>query len=103
MAHFPNLFKRGGDKMNRFKTFRSRFDKRMNQLQDAADQIETTVRDGASTLAEQTREGLAQGQKTFSSWEKSLERSMRAYPMVYAGGILVLIGLLIASMLGRKR
>ena len=89
--------------MNRGKTFRSRFDMRLHQLQDTADHIEEAVRDQAAALAEQTREGLMRGQKTVSGWERSLEKSVRANPMLYAGGTLALLGLLLVSLFMNRR
>ena len=89
--------------MNRGKTFRSRFDMRLNQLQDTADHIEEAMRDQATALAEQTREGLKWGQKAVSSWEKKVEKSMRANPGLYAGAALALIGLLLAKILLDRR
>jgi hypothetical protein len=81
--------------MKRGKTFRSRFDMRLHQLQDTADHLEEAVRDQATALAEQTREGLVRGQKAVTQWERSLEKSVRANPMLFAGGVLVLIALLL--------
>jgi len=89
--------------MNRGKTFRSRFDMRLHQLQDTADHIEEAVRDQATALAEQTREGLMRGQKAVSGWEHSLEKSVRANPMLYAGGALALLGLLLVSLFMKRR
>jgi len=89
--------------MNRGKTFRSRFDMRLHQLQDTADHIEEAVRDQATMLAEQTREGLMRGQKTVSGWERLLEKSVRANPMLYAGGALALLGLVLVSLFMKRR
>ena len=89
--------------MNRGKTFRSRFDMRLHQLQDTADHIEEAVRDQATALAEQTRDGLMRGQKAVSGWEKSLEKSVRMNPMLYLGGVLALVGLLLLKMLFDQR
>ena len=89
--------------MNRGKTFRSRFDMRLHQLQDTADHIEEAVRDQATALAEQTREGLKRGQKAVSGWERSLEKSVRANPLLYVGSALALIGLLLFGMLMNRR
>ena len=89
--------------MNRVKTFRSRFDMRLHQLQDTADHIEEAVRDQATALAEQTREGLMRGQKAVSGWERSVEKSVRSNPMFFVGGALALIGLLLLKMLFDRR
>jgi len=89
--------------MNRGKTFRSRFDMRLHQLQDTADHIESAVRDQATALADQTRDGLMRGQKAVSGWEKTMERSMRSNPTYYLGTALALIGLLLAKMLYDRR
>jgi len=89
--------------MNRGKTFRSRFDMRLHQLQDTADHIEAAVRDQATALAEQTREGLMRGQKAVSVWERSMEKSVRSNPMLYAGGALALIGLLLLKVHWNRR
>ena len=89
--------------MNRGKTFRSRFDMRLHQLQDTADQLEEAVRDQAAALAEQTRNGLMRGQKAVSIWERSLEKSMRANPLLYAGGALTLLGLVALAVLMKRR
>ena len=76
---------------------------RLHQLQDTADHIEEAVRDQATALAEQTREGLMRGQKAVSGWERSLEKSVRAHPMLYAGGALALLGLLLVSLFMNRR
>ena len=89
--------------MNRGNTFRSRFDMRMHRLHDTADEFESTVRNQASALAEQTREGLMQGQKVVVAWEKRLEESLRGNPMLYLGAAVVLIGLLVAKMMLDRR
>lgn len=89
--------------MNRGKTFRSRFDMRLHQLQDTADHIEEAVRDQATALAEQTREGLLRGQKAVSGLERSLEKSVRSNPMFYLGGALAIIGLLLLKMMYDRR
>ena len=72
---------------------------RLHQLQDTADQIQASVRDQATSLAEQTMEGLGRGQKAVVNWEKSLEKSVRSNPMLYVGGALAVIGLLLLKML----
>ena len=89
--------------MNRGKTFRSRFDMRLHQLQDTADDIQSAVRDQATALAEQTREGLMRGQKTVSGWERSFEKSVSSNPMLYVGGALAVIGLLLLKMMVDRR
>ena len=89
--------------MNRGKTFRSRFDMRLHQLQDTADEIQSAVRDQATALAEQTRDGLMRGQKTVSGWEHAMEKSVRTNPMLYLGGGLALIGLLLFKMYWDRR
>ena len=76
---------------------------RLHQLQDTADHIEEAVRDQAAALAEQTREGLMWGQKAVSGWERSLEKSVRANPLLYAGGALALVGLLVLAALRNRR
>ena len=86
--------------MRRGKTFRSRFDMRLHQLQQTADQLESAVLDQATTLAGQTREGLLRGGRAVSGWEKRAEQSVRANPMLYAGAAVMVIGL--ALMLKRE-
>lgn len=87
--------------MHRGKTFRSRFDMRLHQLQQTADQLESAVRGQATALAEQTHEGLLRGRRTVWGWEKWVGQSMRANPMLYAGAALTLVGL--ALVLKRPR
>jgi len=72
---------------------------RLHQLQDTAE----AVRDQATALAEQTREGLMRGQKAVSGWEHSVEKSVRSNPMFYVGGALALIGLLLLKMMFDRR
>ena len=88
--------------MNREKTFRSRFDMRLHQLQDTANHIEEAVRDQTSTLVAQTRTGLVRGQKAISGWERSLEKSVRDNPRLYLGA-LALMGLLVLAALMNRR
>ncbi len=71
---------------------------RLHQLQDTADDIQSAVRDQATALAEQTRDGLMRGQKAVSSWEHSMEKSVRSNPGLFMGGVLALIGLLLLKM-----
>ena len=84
--------------MNLGKTFRSRFDMGLHQLQDTAGQIESAVLDQTTALAEQTRKSLIQGKKAVWSWEKSAEESIRTNPTLYASILLGVIGLLLAKM-----
>lgn len=79
--------------MNRGKMFRSRFGQRLHQWQDKANQIESTVRDQATSLAEQTRDGLTRGQKTVSGWEKAVKSSVRANPLLFLGAMLAAMAL----------
>lgn len=79
--------------MRRGKTFRSRFDMRLHQLQQTADQLESAVLGQASAMADQTREGLMRGRRTFSGWEKMAGQSLRSNPMLYAGAALVIVGI----------
>ncbi len=78
----------------------------MHGLQDTAGQLQETVKDQASAiadqasaLAEQTKESWERGQKAVSDWEEQLEDSIRDHPMLYLGGALAIIGLLIAKMM----
>jgi hypothetical protein len=93
------VFRRKGGQMNREKTFRSRFNRRMNGLQDSAEHLEETVKEQANAIAEQTKEGWMRGQKAVSTWERQLEDSMRGHPMLYLGAAMSLVGLLLAKML----
>ena len=108
MSRFPDFLMNPGikqkeDSMNRGKTFRSRFDMRLHQLQDTADHMQDAVKDQAAMLAEQTRDGLMRGQKALSGWERSLERAVRDNPMLYFGSALAVIGLLLAALLMPRR
>ncbi|XHR27912.1 MAG: hypothetical protein ACFUZC_18530 [Chthoniobacteraceae bacterium] len=94
--------------MNRGKM--SRFNHHIHQWQDAAKdtagQIESAVREQASSLAEQTRDGLAKGQKAMGAWEKGVEDSVRANPMLYFGAALAaaaLGGVLIGALLKKRK
>jgi len=95
--------------MNRGKM--SRFNHQIHQWQDAAkdtaDQIESAVREHASSLTKQTRDGLAKSQKAVGAWEKAVEDSVRANPLLFFGAALAAValsGLLIGGLLkGRKR
>ncbi|MCX6968508.1 MAG: hypothetical protein NTZ46_12180 [Verrucomicrobia bacterium] len=71
---------------------------RLHQLQDTADDIQSAVRDQATALAEQTREGFKGAQKAVSGWEHSMEKSVRSNPGLFMGGALALIGLLLLKM-----
>ena len=75
----------------------------MHGLQDSAEHFEETVKDQASALAEQTKEGLMRGQKAVSAWEHQVEDSMRSHPMFYLGAAMTLVGLLFAKMLLDRR
>lgn len=89
--------------MNREKTFRGRFNRRMHGLQDTAEHLEETLKDQASVIAEQTKDGLMRGQKAVATWEHQLEDSMRSHPMLYLGAAMTLVGLLSAKMLLDRR
>lgn len=85
--------------MNREKTFRRRFAQGLNGLKTTAGQIEETVMDQAEALAEQTRKGWKRSRKAVSSWEDKMEDSIRDHPLLYLGGAMAVIGLLIAKMI----
>jgi len=89
--------------MNREKTFRNRFDMRLHRLQDAAERFETALKEQTTTLADQTREGWKRGQRKVEDWEDQVERSVKKNPLLFLGGALGLIGLLIAKMLFDRR
>lgn len=89
--------------MHRRNTFRSRFDMRMHRLHDKADELESAVKEQATALAGQTRRGWLRGQKAVGAWEERLERSIQAYPLLYLGASLGLIGLLLAKRLLDRR
>ena len=76
---------------------------RLHQLQETADHLESAVRDQATALAEQTRDGLARGQKTVSVWKKGMERAIQKNPMLYAGAALAIIALLLTKLLFDRR
>jgi len=89
--------------MRRGKSFRSRFDMRLHQLQQTADQLESAMLGQATAVAEHTREGLMSGRRAVSGWEKMLGKSIRANPMLYAGGALAIIGIaLVLKRPGRR-
>ena len=99
---FTRPTRREHDTMNRG----NMFNRRMRQWHDSADHLQSAVRDGASSLADQTRDGLAKGQKLMDGWERTLEGSVRAKPMLFLGitaAIIALTGLLTGLMLSRKK
>lgn len=61
------------------------------------------MKEQANAMVEQTREGWLRGQKAVSTWERQLENSMRSHPMLYLGGAMSLVGLLLATMLLDRR
>lgn len=74
---------------------------RLHQLQKTADQVGSAVRDQATELAHQAREGLVRGRETVSDWEHELGLSVRKNPLLYAGAAMVVVGL--ALVLTRPR
>jgi hypothetical protein len=83
------------------------FNRRIRHWHDSADHLQATMREQATSLADQTREGLVKGQKIMEDWEKTMEDSVREKPMFFLGiavGFLGLASLLTAGfLLIRKR
>ncbi|MEI6351159.1 MAG: hypothetical protein WCP06_08635 [Verrucomicrobiota bacterium] len=85
--------------MNRGRNFRRRFDTGIDRLQHTASQVESKVKDQASALAEQAREGYTRSRDTLVSLEHALERNVRANRGFYIAAALALIGLLAAKLI----
>jgi hypothetical protein len=83
------------------------FNRRIRHWHDSADHLQDAMREQATSLADQTREGLAKGQKMMGEWERTMEDSIREKPMFFLGiavGFLSLASLLTAAfLLLRKR
>ena len=97
---FP--FKEGSMTMNRG----NMFNRRMRQWQDSASHLQSAVRDQASSLADQTMEGLEKGQKAVGKWEKAVMDSARDNPTLFLGiaaAVIALAGLLAGLILSRKK
>ena len=67
------------------------------------DRLQSTLEHGlgprAESIAEQARHGLFLGRKSFWSFEQSLMENIRANSSLYLGGIVALVGLIIAKAL----
>ena len=85
--------------MNRGRIFRRRVDTGLGRLQETAGHLQERMKDQASALADQTREGLTRSRDTLMSWEHAMERNIRQNRALYIATLGVLVGLIAAKLI----